>query len=54
VFESFARRPHGAVDIGGVGFRHVANDFSSGRIDGGKGFPGRAIHPLIVDEQFGR
>ena len=44
----------GAVDIGGVGLCDLANDFSSGGIDGGEGFPGCAIHPLIIDEQFGR
>jgi hypothetical protein len=52
--ESFAGSSHGAIYIGGIGFSHLADDLSRGRIDGGKGLAGRAIHPLIIDEEFGR
>jgi hypothetical protein len=54
VLKGVTRRSHSAVHIGGIGFSHLADDLSSGRIDSGKRLPGCAINPLIVDEQFGR
>ena len=53
IVESGASSRDSFVDIGGVGFCDVSNDFSGGGVDGRKGFAGGGVHPFIVDEQFG-
>jgi hypothetical protein len=54
VFESVTSRSDGVIDVGGIGFSHLADDLSGGGVDSGKRLPGRAIYPLVIDEQFGR
>ena len=53
----FKSRPRGVdrlVHIRRIGFRHGA-DFLAGRgVDGGKGLPRSAFHPLVVDEKLRR
>ncbi len=52
VFEGLARGAHGVIDIGGIGFSHLADDLSRGRIDGGKSFAGLAATQRLLIRSF--
>ena len=43
---------HGLVDIGSIGFLHIANNLLGGRIDRGESLAGDGIDKLVVDEQL--
>src|SRR5580704_18355688 len=52
VVESSARGGDGFVDICGVGFSNLGDDFSGGGIDGRESFAGGGVDPPVVDEKF--
>ncbi len=48
-FECGASGAHGAINVSGVGFGHLADFLAAGGIDGGEGFFGNTVHPFVVD-----
>src|SRR5262249_9970092 len=50
--ERGASSSNGLVDVSGIGFCDVSDDFAGGRIDGRKSLAGSSVGPFAVDEQF--
>jgi hypothetical protein len=48
--EGSARRFHSQIDVGGVGFRDVANCLARGWIDGLESFSGYALNPMAINQ----
>ena len=49
-----ARCFHRDIDIGGVGFGHLADFLAGGGINGGERLAGLAVDPAVVDQKFSR
>ena len=49
--QRLAGRLHRQVDVGLVGLGHLADGLAGGRVDGGEGLVGRAVHELAADEK---
>ena len=54
MIKGLASSLHRDIHVRGVGFRHLADLFTGGWINGGERFAGLAVHPPIVDKKFGR
>ena len=52
LFKSGAGGGDGFVDVGGIGFGDVGNDFAGRGVDGREGFSGSGVDPFVVDEKF--